>query len=156
MSSNVIETIEQIALPIVEEQGLTLVDVEYVKEGRNWFLRIYIDKENGIDIADCGLISEKLSERLDELDPIPEAYFLEVSSPGIERPLKTKEDILKNIGQLVFIKLYEPLDGTKEYEGLLIDFAENILTVEYKIKTRKKQIEISYDKIAKARLAVSF
>lgn len=156
MSSNVIETTEKLVGPILEENELELVDIEYVKEGRNWFLRVYIDKPGGVDITECGDVSEKLSEKLDELDPIKEAYFLEVSSPGAERPLKTKEDVQKNIGQNVFIKLYEPLDGEKTYEGILKDFENDVLHLEYKVKARKKQIEIPYEKIAKIRLAVTF
>lgn len=141
--------------PILEGKNLELVDVEYVKEGKNWFLRVYIDKEGGIDIAECGEVSEQLSEKLDETDPIQENYFLEVSSPGVERPLKTEDDFEKNINQHVFVKLYEPIGGAKEYEGLLLGFTDHIARIEYKIKTRKKVVEIPYKKIAKARIAVT-
>ena len=156
MSSQVIKTTEELVLPIVEEKDLELVDIEYVKEGKNWFLRVYIDKAGGVDIAECGEVSEQLSEKLDETDPIKEAYFLEVSSPGVERPLKTTEDFEKNIGKNVFVKLYEPIDGEKQFEGILKTFHDNIATIEYKVKTRTRQVEISFDKIAKARLAVTF
>ncbi|PAV30036.1 ribosome maturation factor RimP [Virgibacillus profundi] len=156
MSSQVIKTTEELVQPILEDKDLELVDIEYVKEGKDWFLRVYIDKDGGIDIAECGEVSEELSEKLDEMDPVKEAYFLEVSSPGVERPLKTKNDFEKNLNQNMYIKLYEPIDGEKEYEGILKEFTNNMLTIEYKIKTRKKQVEIPYDKIAKARLAVMF
>ncbi|WP_046175020.1 ribosome maturation factor RimP [Domibacillus indicus] len=156
--SKIIETVEQIAVPIVEELNLELVEVEYVKEGKNWFLRLYIDKENGVDIEECAVVSERLSEQLDALepDPIPHNYFLEVSSPGAERPLKTQQDFERAVGKYVNIKLYEPLDGEKVYEGTLTSFADDELTVEYMVKTRKKQITIPMSKVAKARLAVTF
>ncbi|SDQ59797.1 ribosome maturation factor RimP [Virgibacillus salinus] len=155
MSSNVIKTTEELMQPILQEKELELVDVEYVKEGQNWFLRVYIDSEDGIDIADCGTVSEQLSEKLDEADPVEEAYFLEVSSPGVERPLKSKGDFEKNVNNNVFVKLYEPIDGQKEYEGILTEFTDNMATIEYKVKTRKKLVEIPFNKIAKARLAVT-
>src|SRR3954467_13295086 len=136
--------------------GLELVDMEYVKEGRDWFLRIFIDKEAGIDIEECGLVSERLSEKLNEVDPIPHNYFLEVSSPGAERPLKKAKDFEKAIGKNVFIKTYEPIDGENKFEGTLVDFDGQHVTVEIKIKTRKKSIEIPFEKVASARLAVTF
>lgn len=156
MSSRVIEQTEALVKPILSEKNLELVDIEYVKEGSNWFLRVYIDKVGGIDITECGEVSELLSERLDEVDPIKEAYFLEVSSPGAERPLKTKDDFHKYLQENIYVKLYEPIEGTKEYEGILKEFSNDIVTIEYKVKTQKKLVEIPYDKIAKARLAILF
>lgn len=156
MSSKVIETIEELVQPILVENKLDLVDIEYVKEGKNWFLRVYIDKDGGIDITECGIVSEQLSEKLDDLDPIKDPYFLEVSSPGAERPLKTKQDIESNVGKNVFLTLYAPIDGEKSFEGVLQNFENDLLTIEYKVKTRKKTIEIPHDKIAKIRLAVVF
>ncbi|KKE78402.1 ribosome maturation factor RimP [Oceanobacillus caeni] len=156
MSSKVIQTTEELVLPILRNKGLELVDIEYVKEGKNWFLRIYVDKPGGVDITECGEVSEQLSEKLDEVDPIKDPYFLEVSSPGVERPLKKKEDFENNINQNINVKLYEQIDGEKEYEGTLKAFTNDILTIEYKVKTRKKQVEIPYEKVAKARLAVVF
>ncbi len=156
MSKKVTEIVEEMAAPILEELNLELVEVEYVKEGRNWFLRVYIDKDGGVDIEECGLVSEKLSEQLDEKDPITNNYFLEVSSPGAERPLKKDKDYIKAIGKNVHVKTYEPIDNEKEFEGILKDFDGSQVTLEIKIKTRKKELVIPYDKIAKARLAVSF
>ncbi|WP_010649254.1 ribosome maturation factor RimP [Oceanobacillus massiliensis] len=156
MSSQVIKITEELVQPILEEKNLELADIEYVKEGKNWFLRVYIDKEGGVDIVECGEVSEQLSEKLDETDPIKDPYFLEVSSPGVERPLKTQGDFIKNLNKNVFVKLYERIDGEKEFEGILKDFKEDTAIIEYKIKTRKKRVEIPYDKIAKARLAVMF
>ncbi|MFJ8243940.1 ribosome maturation factor RimP [Peribacillus asahii] len=155
MSKKVTEVVEELVTPILEDLQLELVEVEYVKEG-SWFLRVYIDKETGVDIEDCGTVSEKLSEKLDEVDPIPQNYFLEVSSPGAERPLKKDKDFQKAIGKNVYIKTYEPILNEKEFEGTLMAFDGQEVTLEVKIKTRKKTVVIPYDKVAKARLAISF
>lgn len=154
--SKVIEVVEEIVGPIVNELNLELVDIEYVKEGRDWFLRVFIDKETGVDIEECGIVSERLSEKLDEVDPIPYNYFLEVSSPGAERPLKKEKDYVKAVGKNVFVKTYEPIDGEKTFEGKLIGYENDLLTIEVKIKTRKKVISIPVNKVANARLAVTF
>lgn len=154
--SKVTEIVEELTQPIVQELGLELVEIEFVKEGKSWFLRVYIDKDNGVDIEDCGLVSERLSEKLDELDPITHNYFLEVSSPGAERPLKKPKDLEKAIGKNVFVKTYEPIDGEKSFEGTLVEFDGQTVKIEIKIKTRKKIIEIPYEKVANARLAVIF
>lgn len=154
--SKVIDVVEGLAGPILDELQLELVDIEYVKEGKNWFLRVFIDKDSGVDIEECGIVSERLSEKLDEVDPIPYNYFLEVSSPGAERPLKKEKDYEKAIGKNVFIKTYEPIDGEKTFEGKLLDFTDGQLTVELTIKTRKKTVYIPVNKIANARLAVTF
>lgn len=154
--SAVIKTTEELVMPILTEKNLELVDIEYVKEGPNLFLRVYIDKPGGIDITECGEVSELLSEELDRVDPIKDAYFLEVSSPGVERPLKTKQDFANHIGKNVLIKLYSPIDGEKEFEGILKDFNNEVAVVSYKVKTRTKEVEIPFEKIAKARLAVAF
>lgn len=144
--------VESFALPYLEDNGFQLVDVEYVKEGSNRFLRIYVDKEGGIDIDDCGRISEFVSAKLDELDPIEEAYFLEVSSPGAERPLKKAEDVKNAVGKHVFVTTYEPVDGAKEFEGKLEAFDGSAMTL---VIGRRKHA-IPYDKVASARLAIVF
>ena len=155
--SNITEEVTKIASPIVEELELELVDVEFVKEGRDWFLRVYIDTPNGnIDIDQCSQVSEKLSEELDRTDPIPQNYFLEVSSPGAERPLKKEEDFQKAIGQFVFIKTYEAINDMKEFEGYLLAYGPEGAEVEMRIKTRKLTVVIDQDKIALARLAIDF
>jgi ribosome maturation factor RimP len=136
----------------MEEHGFELVDVEYLKEGSNWFLRIYVDKEQGIDIDDCGKISEFLSTELDEKDPIPTAYFLEVSSPGAERPLKKPDDYRKSIDKQVFVTTFEAVDGLKEFEGKLLSYDEETLM----IQTHKKKHSIACGKVASARLAIVF
>ena len=156
--SNVVDTVKTIVQPIVDEFQFELVDVEFVKEGKNWFLRTYIDKPGGIDIEECALVSEKISERMDQIDPdpIPQAYFLEVSSPGAERPLKKEADYQNAIGSYINISLYEPVEGQKVYEGTLKDLTEGTLTLTIRIKTREKEIEFDRKKIAKARLAIKF
>jgi ribosome maturation factor RimP len=156
MSKKVTEIVEELVTPILEEMELELVDIEYVKEGKNWFLRVFIDSEDGIDIEQCGVVSEKLSEKLDEVDPIPYNYFLEVSSPGAERPLKKRTDFERAVGKNVYVKTYEPIEGEKEFEGELTAFDGTVATITVKQKTRKKTIEIPYEKIANARLAVVF
>ncbi|MCD9023402.1 ribosome maturation factor RimP [Cohnella silvisoli] len=144
--------VENFATSYLEENGLELVDVEYVKEGSNWFLRIYVDKEGGIDIDDCGRVSEFVSAKLDELDPIEEAYFLEVSSPGAERPLKKAEDVAKAVGKHVFVTTYEQINGAKEFEGRLDGFDGETMIV---VIGRRKHA-IPYNKVASARLAIVF
>ncbi|MCH1623746.1 ribosome maturation factor RimP [Fredinandcohnia quinoae] len=156
MSKKVTQVVEELVIPILTELQMELVDIEYVKEGKEWFLRVFIDSDGGVDIEDCGTVSEKLSEKLDEIDPIPYNYFLEVSSPGAERPLKKDSDFQKAIGKQVYVKTYEPIDGEKIFEGELTSFDGNIVKVDIMIKTRKKSIEIPYEKVASARLAVTF
>lgn len=102
--SKVTEIVEEMVHPILDELHLELVDVEYVKEGPNWFLRVYIDKDTGVDIDECAVVSEKLSEKLDEVDPISENYFLEVSSPGAERPLKKTKTLKKRLEKMSILK----------------------------------------------------
>lgn len=154
MNKEIIEVVQEIMLPFVKEKSWELVDVEYIKEGSDWFLRVYLDKVGGIDLTECGIASEFLSEKLDELDPIKGNYFLEVSSPGAERPLRTIEDFQNHIDYNVYLTLYAPVDGAKEYEGLLVAFKDETALIEYKDKTRKKEVEIPFAKIAKARLSV--
>ncbi len=156
MSKKVTDIVEELASPILDDLQLELVDVEYSKEGKNWFLRVFIDKPGGIDIEECGVVSERLGEKLDEVDPITHNYFLEVSSPGAERPLKKAADFENSIGKQVNVKTYEPIDGIKEFEGKLIEFNGEFLQIAVKIKTRTKTFEIPFDKVAIARLAVEF
>ncbi|HSJ38418.1 MAG TPA: ribosome maturation factor RimP [Planococcus sp. (in: firmicutes)] len=155
--SIITEQIEKIAQPITDELNLELVDVEFVKEGRSWFLRIYVDNpEAPIDIEQCASVSERLSEILDELDPIEQNYFLEVSSPGAERPLKKEKDFENAINKFIYIKTYEPILDAKEFEGHLQSYNEEEVQIEVKIKTRRKTIVIPRQKIAVIRLAIDF
>lgn len=152
----VTDIVERLALPIVTASGLELVDIEYKKEGADWFLRVFIDKPEGVDIDDCSRVSEQLSAKLDEVDPIPTAYFLEVSSPGAERPLKKPSDFERAIGQYVNISLYESLNNRKTFEGTLLSYDGDTLTLEYTVKAVTKDIEIPLSKVAAARLAIKF
>ncbi|AAU23419.1 ribosome maturation factor RimP [Bacillus licheniformis] len=156
MSNKVIDTVSEMVQPILDNLQLELVDIEFVKEGQSWFLRVFIDSDDGVDIEECAKVSEALSEKLDEADPIKQNYFLEVSSPGAERPLKKEADFMKALGKNVYIKTYEPIEGNKEFEGELSAFDGENVEVTVMIKTRRKTINIPYDKVAKARLAVSF
>lgn len=155
--SKVTSVIEQLVTPIVDELNLELIDIEFVKEGRNWFLRVYVDtQEGGIDIEQCALVSERLSDILDEKDPIEQNYYLEVSSPGAERPLKKDADFENAIGKFIYVKTYEPVKDMKEIQGYLTAYTEQGLEMEVRIKTRKINIFIEKEKIAKARLAIDF
>lgn len=121
---------EEILLPIVEEYGFELVDVEYVKEGSTWYLRAYIDKPGGISIDDCEAVSRRLSDILDEKDYINEAYILEVSSPGLGRPLKKEKDFKRSLGEEVEIRTYRMIEKQKEFTGILKDYDEKTVTIE--------------------------
>lgn len=123
---SVTQLVEDILTNYVTDQGMELVDVEFVKEGQHRYLRIFIDREDEkISLDDCKLISNYLNEKIDTLDPIKENYFLEISSPGIERPLKKPADYEKNKGKVVQAKLYTPLDGRKIIDGILVDLVNN-------------------------------
>ncbi|KRL99414.1 ribosome maturation factor RimP [Liquorilactobacillus satsumensis] len=156
--STVVKTVTELVTPILEEKDFELVDIEFVKEGKSWYLRVFIDKPAGINIEECALVSDQLSEALDNCDPdpIPQAYYLEVSSPGAERPLKKQSDFERAVHKYIHVSLYRPLNGTKVYEGTLVELSDQFLKLEYMDKTRKKQIEIPRDQVAKARLAIKF
>ena len=121
---------EQLVQPIVDANSFELVDVEYVKEGSNWYLRIYIDKPGGITIDDCEIVSRALSDILDEKDFIEDSYILEVSSPGLSRPLKKDKDFQRNLEKEVEIKLFKPFEKRKDYSGVLKAFDADTVTVE--------------------------
>lgn len=121
---------EKLLQPILDANQFELVDVEYVKEGGTWYLRAYIDKNGGININDCELVSRALSDLLDEEDYIEDSYVLEVSSPGLGRPLKKDKDFQRSIGERVELKLFRPVDGAKEFTGTLKSFDANTVTIE--------------------------
>ncbi len=110
--------------------GCELVDVEFVKEGAYWYLRVYIDKEGGVSLDDCEAVNGPVSAILDEKDPIEQAYFLEVSSPGLERPLKTARDFDKALGKPITLKLYKTIDGAKQCDGVLKSYENGIIHIE--------------------------
>ena len=121
---------EELVLPLVEANNFELVDVEYVKEAGTWYLRIYIDKEGGININDCELVSRAFSEILDKEDPIEDAYILEVSSPGLGRPLKKDKDFQRNLGEEVEVRTYKPINKQKEFVGLLDAWDKETVTLQ--------------------------
>ena len=120
---------EELLIPIAAANGVDIYDVEYVKEGSDYYLRAYIDKPEGVSSIDCENVSRRLSDVLDEADFIPDAYILEVSSPGLGRTLKKDRHLEKSIGLDVEIKLYKPQNGSKEYEGMLERFDEESITI---------------------------
>ncbi|MBO5424278.1 MAG: ribosome maturation factor RimP [Lachnospiraceae bacterium] len=139
----------ELVTPIIEENNFELVDVEYVKEGADFYLRVYADKEGGINIDDCVLISRALEAKLDEADKITDAYILEVSSPGLTRPLKKEKDFKRSLGKLVEVKLYKALNGIKEFEGILSDYTEDTITLEFE----DENLVLNRNEISMIRLA---
>ena len=123
--------VEAYLLPIMEEHNFELVDVEYVKEAGMWYLRAYIDKEGGFTVDDCEMVSRKLSDWLDEKDFIDDSYILEVSSPGLGRPLKKEKDFKRSMGEQVDIKLYRAIDRQKDFTGTLSAYDEETVTIQY-------------------------
>lgn len=120
---------EKLLIPIVEKAGVEIYDVEYVKEGSDFYLRVYIDKPGGVDINDCERVSRALSDVLDEEDFIPDAYILEVSSPGLGRTLKKDKHLEKSLGEEVEVKTYKPIEKRKEFQGTLKSYNENSITI---------------------------
>lgn len=121
---------EAIILPILEKYNFELVDVEYVKEGSNWYLRAYIDKEGGIFVDDCELVHRELGDILDEQDFVEDSYILEVSSPGLGRPLKKDKDFQRNLGEEVEVRTFRKIDKKKEFIGLLRAYDKDTVTIE--------------------------
>ena len=128
--TEIVARTESLVTPIIDENHFELVDVEYVKEGSNWYLRVYADKEGGINIDDCVFISRALEAKLDEEDFIKDPYILEVSSPGLGRQLKKDKDFARSIGEKVECKLFKAAGGAKEWEGILKAFDESSITIE--------------------------
>lgn len=140
--ANVEEKVEALVKPIIEGLGYELYDVEYAKEGKNFYLRIFIDSNQGIDLNDCEKVNDAINDVLDEADYIKEQYFLEVSSPGIERVLRKDRHLEQNIGNMVSVKLFKKdEDGNKEYEGILKGFDENYVNMEAENKDIQKSLE---------------
>ena len=144
---------EAILLPIMEKYGFELWDVEYVKEGSNWYLRAYIDKPGGIMINDCETVSRELSDILDAQDFIEDAYILEVSSPGLGRPLKKEKDFARSIGEEIEIRTYRAIDRQKEFIGILKEYDKDTITIEYEDGGTK---QFDRSEIALVRLAFDF
>lgn len=144
---------EELVLPLVEQHGFELVDVEFVKEGGNWYLRAYIDKPGGITVDDCEVVSRALSDLLDEHDFIDETYILEVSSPGLGRPLRKEKDFARSIGEEVEIRTFRPIHHQKEFTGILKDYNKEKIYIEVE---NQETMEFERGDIALIRLAFDF
>ena len=150
------EKIEALIGKTVEELGYELYDVIYEKEAQDYYLRIFIDTPEGISLDDCEKVNDAINPILDEANYIKDQYFLEVSSPGIEKPLKTFEQVEKSIGEYVYAKFKNPKSGLHEVEGYLKSIEDQQLEFEYLVKNIKKKIVVDYDNIQFIRLAVKF
>ncbi len=143
---------EEILIPIVADAGVEIYDVEYVKEGSDWYLRVYIDKPEGVNINDCEVVNRALSAKMDELDFIDDAYILEVSSPGLGRALKKERHFEKSIGQEVEVKTYKAIDKEKQFVGILQSYKDGVIT----IQTEKKEMKFEKADVASVRLTFDF
>lgn len=154
-NQSIIETVTEAVVPKILAP-FELVDVEYEKMGNDYVLSILIDKDGGITVEDTTALTEIISPVLDQItpDPFPEQYMLEVSSPGLERPLKTAESIINAVGSYINVSLYKAIDKIKVFQGDLVAFDGQTLTINYLEKNRQKTVEIPYQSVAKARLAV--
>ena len=152
MRMKITDLVKSFAQPIVEANGCSLWDVEYVREGGEWFLRLYIDKDGGVDIADCEAISRAVDPVLDERDPIPESYHFEVCSAGLERTLRTPEHFAAFLGADVLVKLYRPKNGAREFAGILRGYVDGAVTLE----TAGETIVFDKSEVALVRLRVDF
>ena len=146
------EIVAGFARPVVDENGCTLWDVEYVREGSDYFLRLYIDKVGGVDITDCEAVSRAVDPILDEKDPIPESYHFEVCSAGLERALKRPSDFEQFMGSPIMVKLYRPRNGLKEIPGILRGYEDGRVTAE----CGKETITFEKSEVALVRLRVEF
>ncbi len=153
MRKSIEATIEEIVQPIVDAKGFEIVDIEYVKEASEYYLRVYLDKEGGIALNDCEVVSRELSEILDVKDPIKDNYYLEVSSPGLDRPLKKDKDFVRYAGRDVEVKLYKPLNGSKQFEGELVGLTEDN---NIRVIIDGNEIDFVKKEVALIRLAIKF
>lgn len=151
-SETLLQEVREVVEPILQSQGYELVDLEYQRESRGWVLRIYLDREGGITLDDCTGVSHEVGAVLEVKDVIPNAYVLEVSSPGLTRPLKKPEDYNRFRNQLVKIKLFQPLDGRRNFKGILLGLERETVRVE----ADGQVFEIPLQSIAKANLEIDF
>lgn len=151
MKKTIVEQVEAMLDPILEERDYECVDVEFVKEGSNWFLRVFVDKEGGITIEDCEWVSRSLEKELDEKDPIEQSYILEVSSPGLDRPLKKDEDFVRYKDEIVDVKLYKAIEKQKEFQGKLVGLQDDHIVIE---NEAGDLLSFPKDQVAIVRLAV--
>jgi ribosome maturation factor RimP len=147
------ERTEALVMPIIEANRFELVDVEYVKEGGSWYLRAYIDKPGGITVDDCEIVNRALSDLLDQEDFIEDSYILEVSSPGLGRPLKKEKDFIRSMGEEVEIRTYRMIDKQKEFYGILKAYDRDTVTI---VTEEEEELVFQRDNIALIRLAFDF
>lgn len=147
---SVVQTVESVILPVLEDLGLELVDIEYRREGKGWVLRIFIDKEGGITVDDCTAVSHQVGDLIDIDDLIPNAYCLEVSSPGLDRPLKKEQDFIKYKERRIQLNTFAPIETRRNFKGTIKDFREGVLYLD----AQGTHYEIPLDNIAKAKLEI--
>lgn len=150
--SRVVTAVEELITPVLDEMGIELVDVVYIKEGGRWFLRIFIDQPGGIGLDDCQRVSERIDPLLDEHDPVPHSYALEVSSPGIERPLKKLADFERFTGRKISINTFVPVEGGRRFKGVLVAASNHSVTLE----ADGNSVVIPMEQVASARLVAEF
>lgn len=152
-----LKKITDLIQPILDENDVYLDDIEYVLEKNEWYLRIFIEKNHDhLDMDTCVNVSEAISEKMDEADIITNEYYLEVSSPGAEKPLKTLEKVKESIGSYVYVQFKNPTQGMDEVYGTILNVDNDVIELQYLVKNIKKKCTISYDDIAFIRLAVQF
>lgn len=152
-----LEKVTDLIQPILDEHDVYLDDIEYVQEKNEWYLRIYIEMNQGhLDMDTCVAVSEAISEKLDEADLIKNEYYLEVSSPGVEKPLKTLEKVQDSVGEYVYIQFVNPTQGMDEVYGIILNVEGEDIELQYMVKNIKKKCNISYSNVAFIRLAVKF
>ncbi len=148
----IIKSVKSLGEPIISNLGYEMVDVEFIKEQNEYYLKIFIDKTGGINLEDCQLVSETIGEKLDELDIIETSYYLEVSSPGLDRPIKTDQDIKRNLEKEVEVNLYKSINGKKHIEGILIDYDEKNVT----LQVEENRMDIPRESISLMRQVIRF
>ena len=153
MAKKITELVAEVAAPVAQEQGCTLWDVEYVREAGQWYLRLYLDKDGGVDILDCEAVSRKVSDLLDQADPIEGSYTFEVSSAGAERPLKRPSDFERFLGSPVLVKTYKPKDGRKEFAGTLAGYDNGAVLLDM---GGAEPVRFEKNEVALVRLRVEF
>ncbi len=152
-----LEKITQLLSPILDRNNVYLDDIEYVNEKNEWYLRIFIEMNEGhLDMDTCVIVSEEISNMLDEADLIKDEYYLEVSSPGAEKPLKTLEKVQASVGEYVYVQFKEPTMGMDEVYGTILNVEGELIDLQYLVKNIKKKCQIEYSKIKFIRLAVKF
>jgi len=149
----ILAVVGRLAESAAEARGLDLVEVEFEKEPSGWYLRVFLDKQGGVLVEDCQAVSEELSRYLDEADPIPVNYFLEVSSPGLERPLKKRDDFIRYTGRQVEVSTYAPVDNQKEFCGELLGLEKDSIRLQLE---DGRVATLPLEKVAKARLKAEF